>query len=263
MAVTVGGRRARVLSVRNPGAVFVIAPPGIGSEIVRAATAHGTSARNARSVLRFGSRVLVVGDSLGIDLGWGFTPTLDARLGLSPIDDAVGSSGLVRDDFYNWPTHLRADIAATHPDIVVTLFGTNDQQGFETPSGPVEPGTSAWDRIYAARVRQIATIVHDAGATLAWVGLPRMGPRSSMNAQFVAHLIALDRTVVDKLRRATFVNAWLVFTSASGAYTPYVEVAPRTWAVGHSEDDTHLTTAGATAVDAMVVDAVQRLLTGR
>jgi lysophospholipase L1-like esterase len=261
--VTVGGRRARVLQVRNPTAVFALVPPGIGSEVVRVVTHIGTSARNARSVLRYATRVLVVGDSLGIDLGWGFTTALDARDDLAVVDDAVGSSGLVRSNFYNWPEHLRADLAAVRPDVVVTMFGTNDEQAIETSSGLAEPGTSAWEQAYAARVRQIAAIVRRAGATLVWVGLPRMGPQTDLDPQLVADLVKVDRGVLRTLRRATFVDAWRVFTSATGAYTPYVELAPHVWVVGHSPDGTHLTTGGAMVIDAKGLAQLRHLLTHR
>jgi lysophospholipase L1-like esterase len=262
-SITVGGRHARVLSVRNPHAVYAVAPRGIGTEVVRAVTSGGTSTANARSVLHFDTRVLVVGDSLGIDLGWGFTPSLDVLQRLSVTDDAVGSSGLVRPDFYDWSAHLRADIRDTHPDVVVTMFGTNDQQAIRTSKGLFEPGTVPWDRAYGARIRQIAAIVHHARATLVWVGLPRMGPGTDLNPQFVAHLDALDRSVVAKLSRAMFIDSWLVFTTASGAYTPYVEVAPRVWAIGHAPDGTHLTPAGATVIDDTVVQSLRSRLTRR
>jgi hypothetical protein len=261
--ITVGGRPGRVRSVRNAGALYAAAPRGIGTEVVRAVTPDGASARNARSVLRYDNRVLVVGDSMGIDLGWGFSAALDAHDGLSVTDDAVGSSGLVRTDYYDWPSHLRDDLTRAHADVVVTLFGTNDEQAFATPNGVVEPGTAAWDRIYAARVRQIAGVVRRAGATLVWVGLPRMGPRSSLSQPFVAHLVKLDRSVVATLRGATFVNAWPVFTTASGAYTPYVQLAPHVWVLGHSGDATHLTPAGATVIVARAMKVLRRYLTRR
>jgi Protein of unknown function (DUF459) len=261
--VTVGGRTARLLKVRNPDALFALVPPGLGTEVVRVTGAGGTSADNASSVVHYANRVLVVGDSLGIDLGWGFTPALDSQSHLTVIDDAVGSSGLVRNDFYDWPAHLRADVAATHPDVVVTMFGTNDQQSFSTPNGVVEIGTTGWSRLYAARVREIATIVRRAGATLVWVGLPRMGPQSVLGTQFVTHLVALDRSTVTKLPRATFVDAWQVFTTPAGAYTPYVKVAPHDWQPGHAPDDTHLTPSGAAVIDARAVADLWQLLTGR
>ena len=262
-AITVGGVHARVVSVRNPGAVLAIIPPGIGSEVVRAVTNVGVSAANSSSVVHFTNRVLVVGDSLGIDLGWGFTPSLDASHSLSVTDEAVGSSGLVRTDFYNWPAHLRADIAATHADVVVTMFGTNDQQVLGTPSGPAQPGTAAWNRAYAARVRQITAVVHDARATIVWVSLPRMGPRAWLSPQIVSDMVTLDGSVVSALPRAAFVNSWVVFTTPGGAYTPYVELAPNVWVLGHSGDEIHLTPAGATVIVDKAVHSLHRSLLGR
>lgn len=258
--VTVGGVDAPVVEVRSEHTLVALAPAGIGSEIVRAVTAYGTSAANPRSVLHYVNRVLVVGDSLGIDLGWGFTPQLDEHNGLSAVDDAFMSSGLVRTDYYDWPAHLRADMAQVHPDVVVSLFGTNDQQAIGTARGLAEPDTPAWDRAYAARVRQIGAIVHAAGATLVWMSLPRMGPQSVLSQQYVADLVALDRGAVSRLPRTTFVDAWQVFTTPQGGYTPYVELAPRLWELGHAPDGTHLTPAGASVIDALGVASLDHLL---
>ena len=263
VAITVGGAHAKVVAVRNARTVIAIAPAGIGTEVVRAVTSGGTSASNGRSVLHFATRVLVVGDSLAIDLGWGFTPQLDAREGISVVDDAVQSSGLVRTDYYDWPAHLRADIAAVHPDVVETLFGTNDEQAITTARSVAEPDTPAWDRAYAARVRQIAAIVREAGATLAWVSLPRMGPQSVLGQPYVSNLVTLDRNALAAARRAAFVDAWLLFTTPAGAYTPYVELAPHVWALGHDSDGTHLTPEGAAVVDVRTVVALQNVLTHR
>jgi hypothetical protein len=258
--VTVGGLRAPVVAVRNAHALIALAPPGIGTEVVRAITSGGTSASNGRSVIQYANRVLVVGDSLGIDLEWGFTPQLDARNDLSVVDDAFMSSGLVRSDYYDWPSHLRADIAQLHPDIVFALFGTNDQQAIGTTRGLAEPDTPAWDRAYAARVREIGAIVHGAGANLVWVGLPRMGPQSVLSQQYVANLVALDRRVVLAMPAATYVDSWQVFTTPKGGYTPYVELSPHLWEPGHQPDGTHLTPAGAAVLDALGVASLDRLL---
>lgn len=260
LRITVGGRPAVVRSVRSAGAAVAIVPPGIGTEVVRAMTPAGTSAVAPHAVVRFDTRLLIVGDSLGIDLGWGLPAPLGAREHVAVVDDAVGSSGLVRADYFNWPGHLRFDLAATHADVVVALFGTNDQQAIRTRSGFIEPGTAGWARVYAARVRQIAEIVHRAGAVLLWVGLPRMGPHSVVGARFVERLRALDRSVVAHLPDATFVDAWLLFTARDGTYAPYVEVSGRGRAPGHEPDGTHLTPAGASAIDARAIDALRALL---
>ncbi len=262
--VTVGGHAARVVAVRSGSDLVAIAPAGVGTEIVRAITPGGTSSATIRSRLHYASRVLIVGDSLGIDLSWGFSQQLDRRSGLSSVvDESVGSTGLVRSDFYDWPTHLRADLAQFKPDVVITLFGTNDQQAFATRSGDVQPNTAAWNRMYAARIRQIGSIVRQAGATLVWVGLPRMGPQSVLSPPYVKDVIGLDARVVRQLRGATYVDTWHFFTTPTGAYTPLVEVAPRNWQLGHAPDGTHLTPAGASVIDAAAFVALRALLTAR
>ena len=103
--------------------------------------------------------MLVIGDSLGIDLGWGFSNQLPGSRTLDVTDMAVGSSGVVRWDYYNWPAQLRADLHSVHPQFVVALFGANDQQSIQTSNGPVAVGTKAWDHAYESRVRELASIV--------------------------------------------------------------------------------------------------------
>lgn len=260
--VTVGGAAARVVAVRSDKRLVAVAPRGVGIEIVRAITPGGTSIATPASRVRFNTRVLVVGDSLGIDLGWGFTSTLDRRYDLTTmVDDAVGSTGLVRSDYYDWPTHLRADIAKVRPDVVVTLFGTNDQQAFTTKGGDVEPNSGPWNRLYSAKIREVASIVRAAGATLVWVGLPRMGPQSVLSVAYVRDVIKLDQTVVAHLPDAVFVPTWPLFTTSRGAYTPYVETSPHVWQLGHAEDGTHLTPAGAQVIDLTSVTALWESLT--
>ena len=75
------------------------------------------------------ARVLVVGDS---DAGT-FGPYLeelldDTGVAETTVDYKV-SSGLARPDFFDWPAHLRPELPAVDPDIVVVTFGGNDAQG--------------------------------------------------------------------------------------------------------------------------------------
>ena len=191
--VLVGGRAARAVRVRNPDALVAVVPSGFGSLALRVVTPGGTS--HPRSSVRFAyrSKVLVIGDSLGIDLGWGFSNQLPGNRFLEVTDLAVGSSGLVRWDYYDWPSKLRADLRAVRPQFVVALFGANDQQPIHTASGSVAVGTSAWVRAYESRARLLASIVTSSGASLAWVGLPRMGPHSVIAASFVDDVNRADR----------------------------------------------------------------------
>jgi lysophospholipase L1-like esterase len=246
--VLVGSNPALVVRVRNPDALFAVMPAGFGLRTIRVVTPGGTS--RATPPVRFGyrSKVLVIGDSLGIDLGWGFSNRL-----YSVTDDAVGSTGIVRWDYYNWPAHLRADLRAVRPTIVIALFGANDQQRIPTSKGIAAVGTRAWAKAYEARVREIASIVTSHGATLAWVGLPRMGPHAVISASFVDEVNLLDHSAMRAIQRAGFVSTAKLFTTSEGRYTPMVRLPRGVVAVGRQTDEVHLTPAGATAIDSLVL----------
>ena len=58
-------------------------------------------------------RVLIVGDSIGIDLGDALQPDLANTGVVSAALDGRVSTGLTRPDYFNWPAELTADIKAT------------------------------------------------------------------------------------------------------------------------------------------------------
>jgi hypothetical protein len=259
MVLLVGNRPARILDVANARAVVAVTPAGFGAQSIRAEVT-GARSRSARTaVFRYGATVLVVGDSLGIDLGWGFTDRLPDGAHLDVLDRAVGSTGLVRTDYYDWPSHLSALLDTVHPDVVVTLFGTNDEQPISTRHGDVGVLTPAWDAAYASRVRQVASLVAQHGATLAWVSLPRMGPSASVSNTFVDNLNATSAAALRSDRGAVVVVLSSLFTSGHGVYSPYVHLPSGGLEDGRQPDGVHLTPAGATAIDDLALASLLEL----
>ncbi len=59
--------------------------------------------------------VLEIGDSLGIDLGWGMQWALQSYPNVTLLQAAKGDSGLANVGFYNWPAALQAALKATTP----------------------------------------------------------------------------------------------------------------------------------------------------
>jgi len=250
--VLVGTRPARVVEVKNLDALYAIIPAGFGMQPVRVVTSNGASVPSKSVRYYYRSKILVIGDSLGIDLGWGFTPTLPDGRYLSVTDNAVGSTGLIRSDFYNWPMKLKAELRSLHPAVVVALFGANDQQPISTKKGVAQVGTKAWGVAYEARVRQLASIVVSSGAVIAWVGLPRMGPRADISERFASQVDTLDRAALRSTTKGGFVSIAKLFTTRSGGYTPYVRIGG-TIALGRQPDEVHITPAGASAIDTVVL----------
>ncbi len=99
-------------------------------------------------------RVLILGDSLGIDMGGPLQNDLANTGVVQATLDARESTGLTRPDYFNWPAELQTDLGVTHPQVIVIMIGANDPQDF--PGPPDIPFTSPqWNVMYAARVARL------------------------------------------------------------------------------------------------------------
>jgi hypothetical protein len=192
--------------------------------------------------------VLVVGDSLGIDLGW----QLEDHLGAAAATtlDAVGDTGLANVSYYDWPTHLGAELASLHPSVVVVFVGANDDQGLYVGPTPVPPGSAVWDAAYAQRVHQMLIEATAAEARVVWVGMPPMAA-PGLNT-FVAHIDGIFEHQVARARGALYVNSAAVLGTPTGGYQ--ASGGPR-GEVLRTPDGVHLTSARASLLAAAVISA--------
>ena len=117
--------------------------------------------------------VIIAGDSIPEDLGPMITRTLNGPL-FSGHTEYHPSTGLVRDDYYDWPAAARR-IAAEHPDTVIMLLGGNDDQPITLPgSGAhLQPATPAWDAEYARRAGLVMDALLGGGVhRVYWLTMP-------------------------------------------------------------------------------------------
>jgi hypothetical protein len=204
--------------------------------------------------------VLVIGDSLGEDLGIGLGDVLGASSAVRLIDAATGSTGLSNSTYYNWPAHLEADLARYHPSVVVAMFGGNDWQSILVSKyTAASPGTPAWNAVYKARVRQIVSEVVAAGAQPYWVGLPPMGAASHLPPEMAPSLNAIYRAVVTAQPGGTYVPSAQLF-EAHGAYAQYLRNAAGDLVQVRDPDGVHLDPpAGCDLVGHAAVGAIDRV----
>ncbi|HEV7275678.1 MAG TPA: DUF459 domain-containing protein [Devosiaceae bacterium] len=120
------------------------------------------------------TRVAVFGDSLAVDLSKALERHYAEDPNIAIISQGVGSSGFVRDDFFDWNEAIAEQIAADSFDIAVVIIGINDRQPLSTPSGRADPLTDEWTAAYSARLSQFVTQLRNAGKPTIWVGLPPM-----------------------------------------------------------------------------------------
>jgi hypothetical protein len=189
--------------------------------------------------------VLAVGDSIGIDLGWGLERVMGNTGYYHVITDGKISTGLARPDFFNWPAQLEADVQRYHPDLVVCLFGLNDPQAMRANETYLPTFSKPWFQEYARRVDRILEIGTDDGLHMIWAAGPIVSDsrlRHDMNA-----LNGVYRKQVRYYQQATgrvaYFDTW-AYTQRGGSYTAFLTDADGKHFEARTSDGIHLTGSG-------------------
>jgi uncharacterized protein len=187
-------------------------------------------------------RVLILGDSLGIDMGGPLQNDLANTGVVQATLDARESTGLTRPDYFNWPAELQTDLGTARPQVVVVMIGANDPQDF--PGPPDVPYSSPqWNVLYAARVAAFMHLAQSEGATVLWVGMPPM-QRPQLSSE-MADIDALDqRQAALSTPPVHFISSWTLLGTPQGAYTPFITNGAGQVVNVRTPDGIHLTPAG-------------------
>ena len=197
-------------------------------------------------------RVLIVGDSLGIDLGGPLQNDLVNTGVVKATLDARESTGLTRPDYFNWPAELQSDLAAVHPQVVVIMMGANDPQDFPGPPDVPFTLTAVERDVRAARRR-----LHEAG--------PERGGDGDLG-RHAAH--AEPGTVRQNVRRrrrrpttggaaqppVDFISSWTLLGTAQGTYAPFITNGAGQVVNVRTPDGIHLTPAGGEVLSQTVLN---------
>ena len=202
-------------------------------------------------------RVLIVGDSIGLDMGGPLQSDLAGTGVVNAALDARESTGLVRPDYFNWPAELTTDLQKEDPQVVVVMIGANDAQDFLGP--PDVPYTSPeWNTLYAQRVAQFMQIAESGGAAVVWVGMPPM-QNPGLSAQMTdLNAVALHQAQVAR-PPVTFISTDKSLGAPQGGYTAFVTNAAGQVVNVRTPDGTHLTTGGGQVVAEQVINELQTL----
>jgi len=202
-------------------------------------------------------RVLIVGDSIGIDLGDALQPDLAGTGVVSAALDGRVSTGLTRPDYFNWPGELASDIKSTNPQVVVIMMGANDAQDFLGP--PDVPYTSPqWNTLYAQRVAQFMQVAQSGGAAVIWVGMPPM-QNPGLNAQMSDVNAVVQQQAVKAHPPVTYLSTDRSLGTAQGGYTAFVTNGAGQVVNVRTPDGTHLTPGGGQVVAQQVMAELQTL----
>ncbi len=202
-------------------------------------------------------RVLIVGDSIGLDLGGPLQSDLAQTGVVTAALDARESTGLTRPDYFNWPAELTADLKTVDPQVVVIMMGANDAQDFLGP--PDVPYSSPqWNTLYAQRVSQFMQIAESGGALVVWAGMPPMQD-PTLNAQMTDLNGIVAQQAAAAHPHVVYLSTDRSLGTATDGYTAFITNAAGQVVNVRTPDGTHLTPDGGQVVAQQVINELQTL----
>ncbi|MCM2475941.1 DUF459 domain-containing protein [Rhizobium sp. CG5] len=160
-------------------------------------------------------KILVVGDFLAGGIGEGLIEAFANAPGTTIEIRSNGSSGLVRDDYHNWPFELPVLLDEIKPALVVVALGANDRQQMTTTAAKEKFPTDAWFTEYQKRVNAFAHLIVDRDIPLLWVGIPPF--KSPGMTADVIKLNEVFRTTTEKVG-GEFIDIWDGFVDQDGRF---------------------------------------------
>jgi len=159
--------------------------------------------------------VLVVGDFIAGSLGDGLKTAFEATPGIVIETRANGSSGIVRDDYFDWPAILPSYGVELKPSLLIVSIGANDRQQMSIGGQKEKFRTEKWLAEYTSRVSSFAVLARSQNVPLLWVGMPPF-QSSSMTADMVT-LNGIFRAETEKAG-GEFIDIWDGFVDESGKF---------------------------------------------
>ncbi|MDR2181446.1 MAG: DUF459 domain-containing protein, partial [Treponema sp.] len=194
--------------------------------------------------------VLIAGDSMIADyLGAALQRKLSQRGEFSRvIRDGRYSTGLSRDDYFDWPSHMALLVSEHKPDLVIICLGGNDAQDILENGSRYYPGSGEWNIAYRRRAEKLIRAAAN-GPCLIWLGLPVVG-----NEKFAAKyktIVYLQELACNSLNsradnplKAEFIDNWTVLADPDGSYNSY-RATPKGLVRIRTSDRIHVNQAGA------------------
>ena len=163
-------------------------------------------------------RALVIGDFMANALAKGLTDAYLQNPNIVVVDVSNGSSGLVRDDYYNWPGKVPELVAEHKPDAILVMMGANDRQTMQTAAGAQAFGGDQWRAEYTARTAALADALKATGKPVLWGGLVSVSSSAMSRDYSSFNGIVREQLGAKGLK---FVDMWNGFANEEGRYTAF------------------------------------------
>ncbi|TGQ71165.1 DUF459 domain-containing protein [Mesorhizobium sp. M00.F.Ca.ET.186.01.1.1] len=159
--------------------------------------------------------VLVVGDFMASGLAEGLDTAFADNPGVRIVVRSNGSSGFVRDDFYNWPEQVKSLIESEKPSAVVVMLGSNDRQQMKVGDVREQPRSENWTKEYERRTDAFGKAIATAKVPFLWVGMPAFRV-PKMTSDMLAFNDIYHNAA--ESNGGEFVDVWDGFVDENGAF---------------------------------------------
>ena len=187
------------------------------------------------------TRLMVFGDSMATDVGKALERFYAEDPNIAIIDQAVGDSGIVRVDYFDWPKTIGEKIAENSFDIAVIIVGINDRQKMSLNGQSYASLSPEWMAEYSARVSRIVQQLRAANKPTIWIGLPPM--EAPKFGQTMIQINELDRLAAFG-GGAEFLDIYEKFATEEGKYTARGPDLNGTTVRMRKDDGIHFSAAG-------------------
>jgi len=197
---------------KRPRTVKKSAPSRSGQGALRAGPASSAETPEKSENAR---KVLVVGDFVAEGIAKGLKEAFEQTASVIVEARTSGSSGLVRDDYYDWPEEIGAILESVSPDILVIELGSNDRQVLRVDGTTQQVRSDAWSAEYARRVDGLLDAIAEHSVPVVWTGAPPYKFKS-MSADILS-FNEVYRSAVEA-RSGHFVDIWDGFVDEEGRF---------------------------------------------
>jgi hypothetical protein len=201
-------------------------------------------------------KFLIIGDSLGNNLGYGMLGQLRNKTGLTTTLKAKASTGLANAWFYNWHNNLATFLKTYKPNLVIILMGANDRQNFVVNNQVQTFGTEAWKKTYQSNISKLATAATKSGAYVLWVGLPIMKPYNYAKGETL--IDQLYAVTVPKVKGAQYLSLRELTADASGNYRQSAIINGK-YQVFRGGDGIHFSSVGQEIIATYTINKINKL----
>jgi hypothetical protein len=205
------------------------------------------------------TRLAVFGDSLAVDLAKALERFYAEDPNLLVINQGVGSSGLVREDYFDWNKAVREAIDEDRFDLAVVIIGINDRQEISINGQAYRSLTPEWNTAYQARVNSFLGQLRTARKPVIWVGLPPMAKSDYSNAMSQINAIFKMAAFSGGVE---FLDIFERFLGEDGKYSSYGPDVSGQNALMRKDDGIHFSAAGADKLAFYISQSIRNFYRG-